>query len=71
MSGAVFDGVRYSWTVPASANFTFVCGNAHARRFFKQMVGDGIGVGFAYAAVTKEWGRGGHSADTRFLRYRL
>jgi hypothetical protein len=63
--GRSFDGIRYSWTQPAT-DFTFV-GVTPTRGVFQT---DGWGwnrIGFAYAAFTKEWGRGNHSADTRFF----
>ena len=63
--GRSFDGIRYSWTQP-STDFTFV-GATPTRGVFQT---DGWGwnrIGFAYAAFTKEWGHGNHSADTRFF----
>ncbi len=63
--GRSFDGARYSWSAP-DTDFTFV-GATPTRGVFQT---DGWGwnrIGFAYAALTKEWGHGGHSADTRFF----
>lgn len=63
--GRSFDGARYSWSAP-SADFTFV-GATPTRGVFQT---DGWGwnrIGFAYASFTKEWGHGGHAADTRFF----
>jgi hypothetical protein len=63
--GRSFDGLRYSWTRPA-ADFTFVAAMP-TRGVFQT---DGWGwnrVAFGYAALTKEWGHGGHAADTRFF----
>jgi Alginate export len=63
--GRSFDGLRYSWTQPAT-DFTFV-GATPTRGVFQT---DGWGwnrIGFAYAAFTKDWGHGNHSADTRFF----
>jgi hypothetical protein len=63
--GRSFDGLRYSWTQP-TADFTFVAATP-TRGVFQT---DGWGwnrIGFAYAAFTKEWGHGGHAADTRFF----
>jgi hypothetical protein len=63
--GRSFDGVRYSWTAP-TADFTFVA-STPTRGVFQT---DGWGwnrIGFGYAAYTKDWGHGNHSADTRFF----
>jgi hypothetical protein len=66
--GRSFDGVHYSYNVPAkggsTANFTFV-GATPTRGVFQV---DGWGwnkVGFGYGAFTKAWGSAKHSADTR------
>lgn len=64
--GRSFDGLRYSWTQPGASDFTFLAATP-TRGAFQT---DGWGwnrVAFAYAAYTKEWGRGHHSADTRFF----
>jgi hypothetical protein len=61
--GRSFDGARYSWSQPTT-DFTFVAATP-TRGVFQT---DGWGwnrVAFAYAAFTKEWGHGNHSADTR------
>lgn len=63
--GRSFDGVHYSYSQSAS-DFTFIAATP-TRGVFQT---DGWGwnrIGFAYAAFTKEWGRGDHSADTRFF----
>lgn len=63
--GRSFDGLHYSWTQP-SADITVVAATP-TRGVFQT---DGWGwnrIGFAYAAFTKEWGHGNHSADTRFF----
>jgi hypothetical protein len=63
--GRSFDGVHYSFS-KASDDFTFV-GAIPTRGVFQV---DGWGwnrVGFGYAAYTHEWGKGRHSADTRFF----
>ena len=63
--GRSFDGVHYSYS-KASDDFTFVAG-IPTRGVFQT---DGWGwnrVGFGYAAYTHEWGKGRHSADTRFF----
>jgi hypothetical protein len=60
-----FDGLRYSWTAPTS-DFTFFAATP-TRGVFQT---DGWGwnrVGFGYGAYTKDWGRGGYAADTRFF----
>ncbi len=64
--GRSFDGLHYTWTQPGSADFTVVAATP-TRGVFQT---DGWGwnrVGFGYAAFTKEWGHGGHVADTRFF----
>jgi hypothetical protein len=61
--GRSFDGLRYSYS-KAKEDFTFV-GAVPTRGVFQT---DGWGwnrVAFGYAAFTREWGRGRHSADTR------
>jgi hypothetical protein len=61
--GRSFDGVRYSLNNPQT-DFTFVAATP-TRGVFQT---DGWGwnrIGFGYAAFTKEWGTGRHSADTR------
>ena len=63
--GRSFDGVHYSYGTPGD-NFTFV-GAVPTRGVFQV---DGWGwnrIGFGYAAYTHEWGKGRHSADTRFF----
>jgi hypothetical protein len=63
--GRSFDGVHYAYNKPWG-NFTFV-GAVPTRGVFQT---DGWGwnkVAFGYAALTKPWGSGGHSAETRFL----
>ncbi len=63
--GRSFDGLRYSWNKP-TADFTIVAATP-TRGVFQT---DGWGwnrIGFAYAAFTKDWGHGGHSADTRLF----
>ena len=63
--GRSFDGVHYSFSTAAN-NFTFV-GAVPTRGVFQV---DGWGwnqVGFGYAAYTHEWGKGKHSANTRFF----
>src|ERR1019366_367615 len=63
--GRSFDGARYSWSQP-NTDFTFVA--ATPTRGVYQPDGWGWNrVAFAYAAFTKEWGHGNHSADTRFF----
>ena len=63
--GRSFDGARYSWSQP-NTDFTFVA--ATPTRGVYQTDGWGWNrVAFAYAAFTKEWGHGNHSADTRFF----
>jgi hypothetical protein len=63
--GRSFDGLHY--TLSSAANdFTFV-GATPTRGVFQT---DGWGwnrIGFGYAAFTHEWGKGRHSADTRFF----
>lgn len=65
--GRSFDGVHYSLTnAKGSDDFTFVAA-IPTRGVFQT---DGWGwnrVGFGYAAYTHDWGRGRHSADTRFF----
>ncbi len=64
--GRSFDGIRYSWTQPGSADFTFIAATP-TRGVFQT---DGWGwnrIGFGYAAFTKDWGHGNHAADTRFF----
>ncbi len=64
--GRSFDGVHYDWNQPGSADFTFI-GATPTRGVFQT---DGWGwnrVAFAYAAFTKQWGRGNHAADTRIF----
>jgi hypothetical protein len=64
--GRSFDGVHYDWTQPGSSDFTFIA-STPTRGVFQT---DGWGwnrIGFGYAAYTKEWGHGNHSADTRFF----
>jgi hypothetical protein len=61
--GRSFDGLRYSYSKPKE-DFTFV-GAVPTRGAFQT---DGWGwnrVAFGYAAFTREWGQGRHSADTR------
>ena len=41
--------------------------HANTRRISDRTAGDGIRIGFAYAAFTKDWGHGNHAADTRFF----
>jgi hypothetical protein len=63
--GRSFDGVHYTFALPAD-NFTFIAAVA-TRGVFQT---DGWGwnrVGFGYASYTHEWGKGRHSADTRFF----
>jgi hypothetical protein len=61
--GRSFDGVHYSYT-KAAGNLTFVA--AVPTRGVFQVDGWGWNrVGFGYAAYTREWGKGKHSADTR------
>ncbi len=61
--GRSFDGLRYSWT-HTTDDFTFVA--ATPTRGVYQTDGWGWNrIAFAYAAYTKEWGHGRHSADTR------
>lgn len=58
-----FDGVQYSFSQP-NDNFTFLAATP-TRGVFQT---DGWGwnrVAFGYAAYTKDWGHGRHSADTR------
>jgi hypothetical protein len=63
--GRSFDGARYSWSQPKT-DFTFVA--ATPTRGVYQTDGWGWNrIAFAYAAFTKEWGHGNHSADTRFF----
>ena len=63
--GRSFDGLHYSLSGPSS-NLTFVA--AVPTRGAYQVDGWGWNrVGFGYAAYTKEWGKGRHSADTRFF----
>ena len=61
--GRSFDGMHYSYSKP-SGNFTFV-GAVPTRGVFQT---DGWGetnTAFGYAAFTKPWGTGKHTADTR------
>ena len=63
--GRSFDGAHYV-LANASNNFTVVAATP-TRGVFQT---DGWGwnrVGFGYAAYTREWGTGRHSADTRFF----
>ncbi|HEY6340498.1 MAG TPA: alginate export family protein [Bryobacteraceae bacterium] len=63
--GRSFDGVHYSLS-GSSSNFTFVA--AVPTRGVYQVDGWGWNdVAFGYAAYTREWGHGRHSADTRFF----
>ncbi|HLH44244.1 MAG TPA: alginate export family protein [Bryobacteraceae bacterium] len=63
--GRSFDGLHYSLSSPSS-NLTFIA--AVPTRGVFQVDGWGWNrVGFGYAAYTKEWGKGRHSADTRFF----
>ncbi|HVY91839.1 MAG TPA: alginate export family protein [Bryobacteraceae bacterium] len=61
--GRSFDGLHYDWQHNAQ-DFTFVAATP-TRGVFQT---DGWGwnrIGFGYAAYTKDWGHGAHSADTR------
>ena len=63
--GRSFDGAHYQYIQPGG-NFTFV-GGVPTRGVFQT---DGWGwnqTAFGYAAYTKAWGKGAHSAETRFL----
>jgi hypothetical protein len=63
--GRSFDGAHYAFTLP-SDNFTFVAA-VPTRGVFQT---DGWGwnrAAFGYASYTHGWGRGRHSADTRFF----
>ena len=63
--GRSFDGVHYSYT-KSTTDFTFV-GAIPTRGVFQV---DGWGwnrAGFGYGAFTKQWGKGKHTADTRFF----
>lgn len=63
--GRSFDGLHYDWQ-NAGQDVTFVAATP-TRGVFQT---DGWGwnrIGFGYAAYTKEWGHGAHSADTRFF----
>jgi hypothetical protein len=63
--GRSFDGLQYSYTAK-SDNLTFV--SAVLTRGVFQTDGWGWNrVGFGYAAYTHEWGKGRHTADTRFF----
>ena len=62
--GRSFDGMHYIYNSPKNGNFTFV-GGIPTRGVFQT---DGWGetaTGLGYAAYTKPWGKGNHSADTR------
>jgi hypothetical protein len=63
--GRSFDGLHYSLS-EGPANFTFIA--AVPTRGVFQVDGWGWNrVGFGYAAYTREWGKGRHSADTRIF----
>ena len=63
--GRSFDGVHYSYSRPLTTSRSLPL--IPTRGVFQT---DGWGwnrVGFGYAAYTHEWGKGRHSADTRFF----
>src|SRR5262249_11269890 len=62
--GRSFDGAQYSYTLPSAGNVTVVA--AVPTRGVFQVDGWGWNrAAFAYAAYTRDWGTGKHSADTR------
>jgi hypothetical protein len=64
--GRSFDGVHYDWLQPNNQDLTFI-GATPTRGVFQTDGWDWNRIGFGYAAYTKEWGNGRHSADTRFF----
>ena len=60
-----FDGLQYLYSKP-SGTFTFV-GAVPTRGVFQTNGWGETNTAFAYAAYTKPWGKGAHSAETRAL----
>ncbi len=64
--GRSFDGLHYSYSSSSSDNVTIIA--AVPTRGVFQVDGWGWNrVGFGYAAYTRDWGRGRHTADTRLF----
>jgi len=64
--GRSFDGLHYSYSGSSSDNVTIIA--AVPTRGVFQVDGWGWNrVGFGYAAYTRDWGRGRHTADTRLF----
>lgn len=63
--GRSFDGLHYDWLQP-NQDITVVAATP-TRGVFQTDGWGWNGIGFGYAAYTKEWGHGRHSADTRFF----